>query len=161
MINGTLRSLLLGKREGGGRLEQQYTEDGMRESRVLSLQVLQFYVYGKQECQTKGGCYVGKNGQNWTSYHATWVIGHEMKMEVLKKAQEGWENLMIADEVQTKDFILEKKENYLAAMRYFQCTQTDKEAERLVVKLGVGGGIGSMLAVAWSELLNRKWALLY
>ena len=39
-------------------------------------------------------------------------------MEVLKKAQEGWENLMIADEVQTKDFVLEKK-NYLAAMRYF------------------------------------------
>ena len=77
-------------------------------------------------------------------------------MEVLKKAQEGWENLMIADEVQTKDFILEKKENYLAAMRYFQCTQTDKEAERHVVKLGVGGGIGSMLAVAWSELLKSK-----
>ena len=155
VINGTLRSLLLGKREGGGRLEQQYTEDGMRNAGVVT-SGLSFMYAGNWECQTKGGCYVGKNGQNWTSYHATWVIGHEMKMEVLKKAQEGWENLMIADEVQTKDFILEKKENYLAAMRYFQCTQTDKEAERHVVKLGVGGGIGSMLAVAWSELLKSK-----
>ena len=83
VINGTLRSLLLGKREGGGRLEQQYTEDGMRNAGVVT-SGLSFMYAGNWECQTKGGCYVGKNGQNWTSYHATWVIGLVIKMEVLK-----------------------------------------------------------------------------
>ena len=53
---------------------------------------------------------------------------------------------------------IERKENeeFLAAMRYFQCTQTDKEAEVKVVNLGTGGGLGSMLQFSWRELLKYK-----
>ena len=49
-----------------------------------------------------------------------------------------------------------ENEEYLAAMRYFQCTQTDKEAERKVVNLGTGGGIGSMLQFSWREFFELK-----
>jgi hypothetical protein len=49
-----------------------------------------------------------------------------------------------------------ENEEYLAAMRYFQCTQTDKEAERKVVNLGTGGGLGSMLQFSWREFLGSK-----
>ena len=81
-------------------------------------------------------------------YHATWVIGHEMKMEVLKKAQEGWENLMIADEVQTKGLHLEEGTIWQPCAIFSARRQIKKRDAIAVVKLGVGGGIGSMLAVA-------------
>ena len=38
-------------------------------------------------------CVVKTNGQNWISYHATWVIGLEKKMEVLKTVEEAWSQL--------------------------------------------------------------------
>ena len=44
--------------------------------------------YAKQR-----GSFYDTNSQNWINYHATWVVGFERKMEVLKKAQEGWSKL--------------------------------------------------------------------
>jgi len=36
---------------------------------------------------------VGEHSANWITYHATWVVGHDSKLNVLRKAQGSWKEL--------------------------------------------------------------------
>ena len=92
VIKGILFALLDGKRGAGGGFEQTYSAVGMKKAGVKSAG-LSFKYAGNWACKTKSECLVKTNSQNWISYHATWVIGLEEKMEVLKMAKEGWLSL--------------------------------------------------------------------
>jgi len=41
----------------------------------------------------KGKDSVEEHSANWITYHATWVVGHDSKMNVLRKAQDSWKSL--------------------------------------------------------------------
>ena len=41
----------------------------------------------------KGKYCVEEHSANWITYHATWVVGHDAKMIVLRKAQDSWQAL--------------------------------------------------------------------
>ena len=73
-------------------LDQYHLDVSMKEvgAKVAGLS----YMYAANwVCATRKQCLVKTNSQNWIDYHATWVKGLENKMEVLKMAQEGWENV--------------------------------------------------------------------
>jgi hypothetical protein len=53
-------------------------------------------------CHERKKCLYETNGQNWISYHATWVIGLENKMEVLKMAEKGWSQLPSGEDSQSR-----------------------------------------------------------
>ena len=77
VIKGTLRALLRGKEGGSGnKLEQTHTQDGMKDAGVITAG-LSFRYAGNWVYAITKNCVVKTNGQNWISYHATWVIGLE------------------------------------------------------------------------------------
>jgi hypothetical protein len=101
VIQGTLRALLRGKEGGDGSgLEQEHTRAGMKDAGVKTAG-LSFRYAANHQCATRGVCEVYNESQNWVSYHATWVVGLEKKMEVLKKAEEAWLQLRSGGESQS------------------------------------------------------------
>ena len=89
---GILKAMVRAASKDVSELDQYHLEVSMKEvgANVAGLS----YMYAANwVCSTRKQCLVKTNSQNWIDYHATWVVGLENKMEVLKMAQEGWKNV--------------------------------------------------------------------
>jgi len=89
---GILKAMARAPYKDVSELDQYHLDVSMKEvgTKVAGLS----YMYAANWlCETRKKCLVKTNSQNWIDYHATWVVGLEKKMEVMKMAQEGWKNV--------------------------------------------------------------------
>ena len=90
VIKGNMQALRNGRK--GSKVTQDKIRDGLK-AKGAKIAGLSYMYAPNWLCETKRKCLYDTNSQNWINYHATWVVGFERKMEVLKKAQEGWSKL--------------------------------------------------------------------
>jgi len=100
VIKGTMQALRNGIKPGEKRTQNKI-RDGFNSVGVKSAGLSYMYA-SNWLCHERKKCLYETNGQNWISYHATWVIGLENKMEVLKMAEKGWSQLPSGEDSQSR-----------------------------------------------------------
>jgi hypothetical protein len=100
VIKGTMQALRNGIKPGEKRTQKKI-RDGFNSVGVKSAGLSYMYA-SNWLCHERKKCLYETNGQNWISYHATWVIGLENKMEVLKMAEKGWSQLPSGEDSQSR-----------------------------------------------------------